>query len=81
MKKYKFIGVLLLLTAIILSPIQFAQAKSFFYTNSSNVKVHIPMVVPAIPIGATAKCKDGSYSFSQHGRGTCSGHRGVATRL
>lgn len=25
----------------------------------------------------TAKCKDGTYSYSTHRRGTCSGHRGV----
>ncbi|MFD9286257.1 DUF3761 domain-containing protein [Streptomyces mirabilis] len=29
------------------------------------------------PRGATAKCKDGTYSYSAHFRGTCPGHRGV----
>ncbi|MEV6594561.1 DUF3761 domain-containing protein [Streptomyces acidicola] len=29
------------------------------------------------PRGATAKCKDGTYSYSAHFRGTCSGHGGV----
>lgn len=29
--------------------------------------------------GATAKCRDGSLSYSQHRRGTCSHHGGVAT--
>ncbi|MEW1648661.1 DUF3761 domain-containing protein [Streptomyces sp. NPDC091219] len=29
------------------------------------------------PRGATAKCKDNSYSYSAHARGTCSHHRGV----
>ncbi len=29
------------------------------------------------PREATAKCKDGSYSYSAHARGTCSHHRGV----
>ena len=29
------------------------------------------------PRGATAKCKDGLYSYSAHARGTCSHHRGV----
>nr|WP_273944661.1 DUF3761 domain-containing protein [Kutzneria chonburiensis] len=33
------------------------------------------------PAGATAKCKDGTYSFSQHRSGTCSGHGGVAVWL
>ncbi len=30
------------------------------------------------PVGATALCRDGSYSFSQSRRGTCSHHGGVA---
>jgi len=29
------------------------------------------------PPGATAQCRDGTYSFSQHRSGTCSGHGGV----
>ncbi|GAA3196774.1 DUF3761 domain-containing protein [Streptomyces ramulosus] len=29
------------------------------------------------PAGAIAQCKDGSYSYSAHFRGTCSGHGGV----
>lgn len=29
------------------------------------------------PAGATALCRDGTYSFSQHRRGTCSHHGGV----
>jgi hypothetical protein len=29
------------------------------------------------PSGATARCRDGSYSFSRHRSGTCSGHGGV----
>ncbi len=28
--------------------------------------------------GASAKCRDGSYSYSQHASGTCSHHGGVA---
>jgi hypothetical protein len=31
--------------------------------------------------GATAQCRDGSYSFSEHHRGTCSHHGGVASWL
>lgn len=33
------------------------------------------------PAGATAKCKDGSYSKSKHHSGTCSSHGGVAQWL
>lgn len=32
---------------------------------------------PAVP-GATAKCRDGSLSYSKHASGTCSRHGGVA---
>ena len=33
------------------------------------------------PPGATARCKDGTYSYSQHHSGTCSHHGGVAVWL
>ena len=32
----------------------------------------------SVPSGATAQCRDGSYSFSEHRSGTCSHHGGVA---
>ena len=32
---------------------------------------------PAAPVGATARCRDGTYSFSQRQREACSGHKGV----
>ncbi len=35
----------------------------------------------APPPGATAQCRDGSYSYSQHHSGTCSYHGGVAIWL
>lgn len=35
----------------------------------------------APPPGATARCRDGSYSYSQHHSGTCSYHGGVAVWL
>jgi hypothetical protein len=35
----------------------------------------------AAPAGATAQCRDGTYSFSQHHSGTCSHHGGVARWL
>jgi hypothetical protein len=34
-----------------------------------------------VPIGATARCVDGSYSYSTHRQGTCSWHDGVAEWL
>lgn len=33
------------------------------------------------PVGASAKCFDGTWSFSRHARGTCSHHGGVARWL
>src|SRR5260370_344319 len=40
-----------------------------------------PEQTAAAPAGATARCRDGTYSFSQHRSGTCSHHGGVATWL
>ncbi|MGH8258105.1 MAG: DUF3761 domain-containing protein [Steroidobacteraceae bacterium] len=50
------------------------------YVNSAGNIVHSPSrtVSGAPPPGATAECRDGTYSFSQHRRGTCSHHGGVA---
>jgi hypothetical protein len=54
-----------------------------YYRNSDGVCVHRPFKTrgSAVPQGATAQCRDGSYSFSQHRRGTCSHHGGVGRRL
>lgn len=53
------------------------------YINSSGNTVHSPAYSTdgSVPVGASARCRDGTYSFSQHRRGTCSGHRGVAEWL
>ena len=51
------------------------------YVNSSGNTVCSPYQAPSVPAGATAKCGDGSYSFSQHRSGTCSHHGGVAQWL
>lgn len=48
-----------------------------YYTNSGGNKVHSPAFSNTIPVGATALCRDGTYSFSQSRRGTCSHHDGV----
>ena len=53
-----------------------------YYTNSDGTKVHRPVQSPnGPPEGATAQCRDGSYSFSLHRSGTCSHHGGVAKWL
>ncbi len=40
-----------------------------------------PRLTAQAPAGATAQCRDGSYSFSASRRGTCSHHGGVAQWL
>ncbi|MGF6889628.1 hypothetical protein ABIA39_009091 [Nocardia sp. GAS34] len=53
------------------------------YENIDGVCVLRPESVPgdAVPAGATARCRDGDYSFTRHRRGACSGHEGVAQWL
>ncbi|WP_406637930.1 DUF3761 domain-containing protein [Amycolatopsis sp. WGS_07] len=51
-----------------------AECGSDYYRNSSGNCVHRP---DSNPSGATARCNDGTYSYSQHRSGTCSHHGGV----
>ncbi|WP_328857224.1 DUF3761 domain-containing protein [Williamsia herbipolensis] len=51
------------------------------YVNSDGNCIHSPVAGNSAPDGATAQCEDGTYSFSQHRRGTCSGHGGVGAWL
>ncbi|HEX4466860.1 MAG TPA: DUF3761 domain-containing protein [Solirubrobacteraceae bacterium] len=51
------------------------------YVNSAGNTVCKPESVPTAPSGATAKCVDGTYSFSESRSGTCSHHGGVAEWL
>jgi len=51
------------------------------YLNSRGRCVERPRYSPVTPVGASAKCKDGTYSFSRSRRGTCSYHGGVASWL
>jgi hypothetical protein len=53
------------------------------YVNKAGQEVHSPAksVDGKVPDGATAKCRDGSCSFSKNHRGTCSRHGGVASWL
>ena len=49
------------------------------YTNISGHYVHSPsrMRNGSRPPGASAQCSDGTWSFSEHARGTCSHHGGI----
>lgn len=49
------------------------------YTNARNTRVRSPADTAdgAPPAGAAARCRDGTFSFSQSRSGTCSHHGGV----
>ncbi|MFC0402262.1 DUF3761 domain-containing protein [Paraburkholderia rhizosphaerae] len=53
------------------------------YRNSDGETVHAPARSRSgsAPQGATARCGDGTYSFSRHRSGTCSRHGGVEAWL
>jgi hypothetical protein len=50
------------------------------YRNHDGETVHSPAHSRSgeAPDGATARCRDGTWSFSRHRSGTCSRHGGVA---
>lgn len=52
-----------------------------YYTNSAGERIQSPTHYKKPPSGATALCRDGTYSFSRSRRGTCSHHGGVARWL
>lgn len=58
-----------------------ARGEGHGYTNSRGEHVRSPTFSRSAPAGASARCRDGSYSFSRSRRGTCSRHGGVASWL
>jgi Protein of unknown function (DUF3761) len=52
-----------------------SSCKSGYYKNVSGHCIHSPS---SSANGATARCRDGSYSYSEHASGTCSHHGGVS---
>jgi len=70
-------------TPVAVKPQQPHLIESGAYTNRAGTRVHRPAHTDtgAVPAGASAQCRDGSYSFSQSRRGTCSHHGGVARWL
>lgn len=53
------------------------------YTTKDGRSIHSPSKTKGdvAPAGASAKCRDGTWSFSQSRRGTCSHHGGVGSWL
>ena len=52
-----------------------------YYTDVDGDVVSGPVRADRAPSGATARCRDGTYSFAHHHRGACSRHGGVAKWL
>ena len=54
-----------------------------YYTNHDGASIHRPAHTTdnQAPPGASAQCRDASFSFSASRRGTCSRHGGVAAWL
>lgn len=63
----------------ILKPVDNSRVR--YYTNSFGERVQSPTHYSSHPSGATALCRDGTYSFSKNRRGTCSHHGGVVRWL
>ena len=57
-------------------------SKDTYYKNVDGNQVHSPAYSSdGVPAGASARCRDGTYSFSLNRRGTCSHHGGVGAWL
>jgi hypothetical protein len=71
-------------TVLATGPVTLLACSGGYYENSDGQCIPDPEQVPpgsGAPPGATAICNDGSYSFSTHHSGTCSGHHGVSQWL
>jgi len=73
--------VIALILVASVSPDAFGQRRHYrrsaHYTNSQKRHVPRPAHANTAPAGATAECRDGTFSFSANHRGTCSHHGGV----
>jgi hypothetical protein len=73
-----FAWLLLFLTAYPTSDVYAFACNNGYYINSSGHQVHSPSCGRPEEGHRSAVCRDGSISFSEHHRGTCSHHGGVA---
>ncbi len=76
-KVRKIILSLVLVLTIFVGSFSPALAKSDYYKNVNQNKVHVPVKSIQAPKRATGKCRDGSYTFALNHRGACSHHGGV----
>ncbi|PPD40699.1 MAG: hypothetical protein CTY15_14500 [Methylocystis sp.] len=65
------------------TPIESQLQEHGHYSNSSGEDVHAPAhsITGGAPDGASARCRDSTYSFSHSRSGTCSRHGGVGEWL
>lgn len=65
------------------NPKDWTLVENEYYVNNAGHVVHSPAhtVTGEAPVGASARCSDGTYSFSEHRSGTCSHHGGVTLWL
>jgi hypothetical protein len=69
---------ILLSATIGIAPASAASCPKGMYKNSTGKCTNSPTKAPSWPAGASAKCFDGTFSFSASRRGTCSHHGGVS---
>lgn len=63
------------------TPVVNTLSNNHYYENTKKQEIHAPAYSTSIPSNASARCSDGTYSFSTSHRGTCSHHGGVSEWL
>ena len=89
MTRIKRFGLVAAFAALLASPASAHGRRSYHdydidgthYRNSDGFMVHRPDRVASAAFGrVSAVCRDGTFSYSRHRRGTCNFHGGVARR-